>query len=62
MDATGRYLDATGSAHIRNVITFEGFEDPGWAAPSFWIGRGAPQAELNPMEPHHCVSIAGVSW
>ncbi len=36
---TGRYEDATGSAYIRNVITFEGFEDPDWAARAFWIGR-----------------------
>ncbi len=62
MDATGRYLDATGSAHIRNVITFEGFEDPGWAAPSFWIGRVDYQAEINPMEPNHYVRLFGMSW
>ncbi|MCP3998764.1 MAG: hypothetical protein GY722_27385 [bacterium] len=36
---TGRYEDATGSAYIRNVITFEGFTDPDWAARAFWIGR-----------------------
>lgn len=36
---TGRYEDATGSAYIRNVVTFEGFGDPDWAARAFWIGR-----------------------
>ena len=36
---TGRYEGASGSAFIRNVITFEGFEDPDWAARAFWIGR-----------------------
>ena len=36
---TGRYEDATGSAYIRNVITFEGFTDPAWPARAFWIGR-----------------------
>lgn len=36
---TGRYEDATGTAYIRNVVTFEGFEDPEWASRAFWIGR-----------------------
>lgn len=36
---TGRFAEASGSARIRIVITFEGFEDPAWAARAFWIGR-----------------------
>ncbi len=36
---TGRYENASGTAYIRNVITFEGFEDPAWPARAFWIGR-----------------------
>lgn len=36
---TGRFEHATGSAYIRNVITFDGFEDPAWPARAFWIGR-----------------------
>lgn len=36
---TGRYEGATGTAYIRNVITFEGFADLEWPARLFWIGR-----------------------
>lgn len=36
---TGRFEEASGEAYIRNVITFEGFEDPEWAARAFWVGR-----------------------
>ena len=36
---TGRYAGATGSGYVRNVVTFEGFEDPEWASSVFWIGR-----------------------
>ena len=36
---TGRFAGASGSAHMRAVITFEGFEDPAWAYAAEWHGR-----------------------
>lgn len=36
---TGRFEDASGSAYMRSVVTFEGFEDPAWPYRGMWIGR-----------------------
>ena len=36
---TGRFEDASGSAYLQVVVTFEGFGDPAWAARAMWIGR-----------------------
>lgn len=39
LDGTGRFAGATGGGDMTAYITFEGFEDPEWAASWHWKGR-----------------------